>query len=141
MIRDVCLVVVAVLVSTLISLHLNHRSQLLSVNLTKILNAQRMLIVRGSTLNQNAWISQAQNASKSLKAAISKIAHGHAVMISQSVIAGSVDITPQVLRALGLPQNVPDITPSRSQVLGSGLFVSKGKQSPMQRDLFNQMFN
>lgn len=150
MIRTIATVCVSVCLSVLLmSLFQKAPAPIVTVNLTKILNAQRMLAVRGATSNEQGWIAQAKDAGRHLKTTIARIANGRVVVISQALITGAADITPQVLAALGLPQNVPDITPSKNAVLGAGSLIGdesgakpKHQESQsLQASLFDHMLS
>ena len=140
-IRTVIMILVSVALSVLLVGHIvSANSGFVTVNLTRIINAQRMLVIRSSSHDNAGWIAQAGDASKRLKVVIDKVAAGRPVLISQAVVSGTVDITPEVLQRLGLPVNVPDITPTKAQILGGGLGVSapqsQGKsQQPKQKSM------
>ena len=115
---------VSVIVSLILGYFLfagNGTPQIKTINLGKIHSAEMMLSMKASNLPKNEakqWIDIVDNASKSLKSVIQSIAGNSIVIVSPAIIQGSEDITPEVLKALNLPTNIPALSTPKELVLG-----------------------
>ena len=91
-----------------------------TINLGKIHSAELMMTMKASKMGDQgkAWIQNVDNASKNLKNVIQQYAGNSIVIVSPAVVTGSEDITKPVLKALGLPENVPDLQVPKDLVLG-----------------------
>ena len=92
-----------------------------TVNLGKIVSAQMLIAGRMAAQNNknSLWMTTIKDTSSKIKSTIKSIAGNHVVIVTPAVVQGSVDITNQVLKKLGLPTNVPTFAIPKSKVIPS----------------------
>lgn len=125
---------IGLLLAGILILHGMHRqTQWVSVNLGKIVRAERFyankLAIHGVSSHQDTqklWMRTIQEMSSQVKVAIHRVADGHPVIVQPAVIEGVADITDAVLDQLHLPHHVPHLTLPKASVLPAPSLTTTG---------------
>ena len=113
-------------INVIVTLWINHQSKTIySINLNKIIAAQLFMAgrVTPNATNQKQLLQEVKTEITHVRPIIQKYAGQHVVIVSPAIVQGSLDITNKVLKALGLPTQVPTTPLSEQAVIPSLLQI------------------
>lgn len=120
--KTVLYLTLSMVISTFFSIQwIERREQIYSVDLGKIMSAQMLLAGRMASqgVDKDVWMTAIKDVTPKVKQVIHSIAGNHTVIVGPAIVQGANDITDAVLKKLGLPTNLPNLTVSRQDVIPS----------------------
>lgn len=135
-VKCVLTLIVTVIISMLIAVkYIENKNKIYSIDLGKIISTQMLLAGRMAStgVDKPRWMMTIKDTSAQMKMAISSIAGNHIVIVGPAIVQGTIDITDQVLKKLGLPTKLPNVNISQADLIPSLIPKSAIKTSePME---------